>query len=189
MFSQGWSGAFDEMFGGGGMRKGSDVMAQVSVNMKEAYTGTTRDINLGGKTYKISIKRGVQNGQKLRLRGLGQPHPFNPSLSRGDLIIVITVLMDDSFIRRGDDLFVDVPVHVYKILAGGIIEIPTPEGTLMYELKPNNGNNSIVIAGCGMPFYDSDRKGNLVVKLHPTFPNTLTENEKDLIVKLSAYAK
>lgn len=188
MFSQGWSGAFDEMFGGGGVRKGSDIMAQVAINMKEAYTGTSRDINLNGKTYKISIKKGVQNGQKLRLKGLGQPHPFNPSLSRGDLIIVINVLMDEAFIRRGDDLYVDVPIHVYKMLAGGMVEIPTPEGTLLHEIKPNNGN-SIVIAGCGMPLYDSDRKGNLIVKLHPTFPNNLSEEEKELINKLGAYAK
>jgi len=188
MFSQGWSGAFDHMFGGGGVRKGPDIMAQVAVNMKEAYTGTSRDINIGGKTYKISIKRGVQNGQKLRLKGLGQPHPFNSSFSRGDLIIIVTVLMDDSFIRRGDDLYVDLSVHVYRMLSGGMIEIPTPEGTLVYDLKPNVGT-SIVISGCGMPLYDSDQKGNLIVKLHPIFPGTLSTEEKELINKLSTYAK
>ena len=189
MFSQGWSGAFDQLFGGGGIRKGNDIFAQVSINMKEAYTGTTRDIILSGKTYKITVKKGIQNGQKLRLKGLGQPHPINPSLARGDLIIIITVLMDGEFIRRGDDLFIDMSVHVYKLLAGGFIEIPTPEGTLVHELKNVSNSTSIVIPGCGMPMYDSDKKGNLIVKLHPVFPEKLTSEEEDLIKKLSAYAK
>jgi curved DNA-binding protein len=188
MFSQGWSGAFDQMFGGSGARKGPDIMAQVAISMKEAYTGTSRDFNISGKIYKITIKKGVQNGQKLRLKGLGQPHPFNPSLSRGDLIVVVTVLMDDSFIRRGDDLYVDVPVHIYKILAGGMIEIPTPEGTLVHDLKPGNGS-SVVINGCGMPLYDSESKGNLIVKLQPVFPSTTSAEERELINKLSVYAK
>jgi len=189
MFSQGWSGAFDQMFGSNGVKKGSDIVAQITVNMKEAYTGTTRDISLNGKIYKISIKKGVQNGQKLRLKGLGQAHPFNENLAKGDLIIIITVLMDDSFIRRGNDLFVDISVHVYKLLAGGLIEIPTPEGTLVHELKPITNNSSVVLPGCGMPMYDSDRKGNLIAKLHPIFPQMLTEDESELIKKLSEYAK
>jgi curved DNA-binding protein len=190
MFSNGWSGAFDQMFGSDGIKKGADIMAQVTVTMKEAYTGTTRDINLQGKVYKITIKKGVETGQKLRLKGLGQPHPYNSSLSRGDLIIVVTVLMDDAFIRRGADLFVDLSVHVYKLLAGGFIEVPTPEGTLVHELKPQRGViSSVIIPGCGMPFYDNDRKGNLVIKLHPTFPASVTGEEAELIKKLSEYEK
>ena len=98
--------------------------------------------------------------------------------------------MDESFIRRGADLFVDMSVNVYKLLAGGFIEVPTPEGTLVHEIKPTKGSaTSIVIPGCGMPFYDNDKKGNLIVKLHAIFPQSTTAEEDELIKKLSAYAK
>jgi curved DNA-binding protein len=188
MFSQGWSQAFDEIYGSNGARKGPDILIQVTLTMQEAYTGVSKDIQLNGKSYKINIKKGVETGQKLRIRGLGHPHPYNSALNKGDLIIIPTVLMDDRFIRRGADLFIDLSVHIYTIMAGGTIEIPTPEGSLMHTISPMT-EGTLSIAGCGMPYYDSDKKGNLMIKIRPVFPKQITEEEKGLIEKLKTYEK
>jgi curved DNA-binding protein len=188
MFSQGWSQAFNDIYGSNGVKKGPDVIVQVTLTMKEAYTGTSKDITVSGKTYKINIKKGVESNQKLRIRGLGHPHPFNSTLNKGDLIIIPTVLMDERFIRRGADLFIDIPVHIYTILAGGSIEVPTPEGSLMQAISPMT-TGTIAIPNCGMPYYDSERKGNLMVKIHPLFPKDVTADEMHLIQQLKAYEK
>ena len=188
MFSQGWSTAFDNMYGGGGAKKGPDASVLLTITMKESYSGTSREVKIGDKTYRINIKKGVQNGQKLRIKGLGQQHPFNSNLPKGDLIIIVTVLTDESFIRRGSDLFTDISVHIYKLMAGGTIEVPTPEGSLIHELKPLSEMN-IMIPNCGMPHYDSEKKGNLIVKIHPVFPTDISEAERELITKLGEYAK
>jgi curved DNA-binding protein len=188
MFSQGWSQAFDEIYGSQGVKKGPDIIVQVTLTMQEAYTGTSKDIQINGKSYKINIKKGVETGQKLRIRGLGYPHPYNSALNKGDLIIIPTVLMDDRFIRRGADLFIDLSVHVYTIMAGGPIEIPTPEGSLMHTIDPMT-EGTIVVTGCGMPYYDSDKKGNLMVKIRPVFPKQITLDERDIIEKLRKYER
>ena len=188
VFTNGWSQAFDDIYGGGGVKKGPDYIVQVTITMKEAYSGTSKEITIDGKTYKVNIKKGVETGQKLRIKGLGHPHPFNSSLSRGDLIIIPTVLMDDRFIRRGADLFVDATVHIYTILSGGYIEVPTPEGSLMQAIQPMT-TGTIMIPNCGMPYYDSDKKGNLMVKIHSFFPKEVSEDEKRLIEQLKTYEK
>jgi curved DNA-binding protein len=188
MFTQGWSQTFDNIYGSNGVKKGPDLIIQVTLTMKEAYTGTSRDVTVNGKTYKVNIKKGVDSGQKLRIKGLGHAHPFNSNLSKGDLIIIPTVLMDERFIRRGADLFIDVPVHIYTILAGGKIEVPTPEGSMVHDIQPMS-NGTVMIPGCGMPYYDSDRKGNLMVKIHSTYPRTITDEEKAIIQKLKEYEK
>lgn len=188
VFTQGWSNAFDDIYGGNGVKKGPDYVVQVTITMKEAYSGTSKEISVNGKTYKINIKKGVETGQKLRIKGLGHPHPFNSTLANGDLIIMPTVLMDERFIRRGADLFVDVTAHIYTILSGGDIEVPTPEGSLMYTILPMT-TGTIMIPKCGMPYYDSDRKGNLMVKIHPFFPTEISEDEKSLIQQLKTYER
>lgn len=183
-----WSNDFDAMFGNR-TQKGPDIAVQITITMKDAYTGTTKEINISGKTYKISIKKGVNNGQKLRIKGIGHPHPFNSNLERGDLIIIVNVLMDERFIRRNADLYTDVSVHIYTMLAGGKIELPTPEGSLIHEIESCKNNTTVVIPNCGMPYYDSDRKGNLIVKLHPIFPANVTEDELQLFNKLKTFIK
>jgi DnaJ-class molecular chaperone len=96
--------------------------------------------------------------------------------------------MDERFIRRGADLFIDVPVHIYTILAGGKIEVPTPEGSMIHDIQPMV-NGTVMIPGCGMPYYDSDKKGNLMVKIHPTYPKNISDDEKSIIQKLKEYEK
>jgi curved DNA-binding protein len=180
-----WSQAFDQTFGSRGQKRGQDVVLSATIDMKEAYTGTIREFQLGDKRYKISIKRGVENGQKLRIRGKGNKHPLNPNSENGDLIIVVTVLNDGTFIRRGQDLYIDMNVHIYKLLAGGQINIPTPEGDLIYEIERGHGLDSIILQGCGMPYYDSDKKGNLIVKLNAIFPKQYTQEELEIFETLS----
>jgi curved DNA-binding protein len=188
LFNSNWSGDFDAMFGNR-TQKGPDISVQVTITLKEAYTGTSKELNIGGKVYKIAIKKGVNNGQKLRIKGIGHPHPFNSNLEHGDLIIIINVLMDERFNRRNVDLYIDASVHIYTMLAGGKIEIPTPEGVLMHKIEPCRNNTTIIVPNCGMPYYDSDRKGNLIVKLHPVFPANLTQDELELFNKLKTFIK
>ena len=182
-----WSDMFDQTFGN--TKRGPDTVLQMTITMKESYTGAVKEIQIDGKRYRISIKRGVENGQKLRIKGLGRPHPFIQSAERGDLLILVAILNDENFIRRGADLYTTANIHVYKLMAGGKINIPTPEGDLVYNLEPGHGNKTICLNGCGMPHYDSDSKGNLFAKINVIFPIQYTEQELELISKLSENVK
>jgi curved DNA-binding protein len=182
-----WSDQFDQTFGN--TKKGPDTVLQMTITMKESYTGTVKEIQIGDKRYKISIKRGVTDGQKLRIKGLGRPHPFVQTAEKGDLLIFVSILNDENFIRRGADLYTSANIHVYKLITGGKINIPTPEGDLVYNLEPGNGNKTICVNGCGMPYYDSAKKGNLFIKINTIFPAQYTEQELEIISKLSEYIK
>lgn len=183
-----WSDVFDNAFNPYNQR-GQDILINVTVSMKEAYTGTIREIQIDDKKYKINIKKGVYDGQKLRIKGIGGKNPVNPEALRGDLIMIVSVLTDWSFIRSGADLITEVNVHIYKLIAGGKIIINTPEGELVHDIQPCHGDKAVVLQGCGMPFYDSEKKGNLVVKIRPYFPVSYTQEEMDFFSRLSEGVK
>jgi DnaJ-class molecular chaperone len=58
----------------------------------------------------------------------------------------------------------------------------------MHPIQPMT-TGTVMIPNCGMPYYDSDKKGNLMVKIHPSFPKEISEDEKKLIQQLKTYEK
>ena len=65
-------------FGGAGRRhnmRGADYRTQVVVEFKEAIFGTTKSINIEGKTLKVKIPAGIDDGMSIRLKGRGGPAP------------------------------------------------------------------------------------------------------------------
>ena len=66
LYNSNWSGDFNSIFGNKN-QKGPDIGIQLTITMKDAYTGVTKELNIGGKIYKINIKKGVGNLLKVRV--------------------------------------------------------------------------------------------------------------------------
>ena len=75
---------------------------------------------------KVKIPAGVADGQKIRLKGKGQPSPDGGEA--GDLVITVTVRKHPVFERDGRNLRVDVPVTFAEAALGATIEVPTLGG-------------------------------------------------------------
>src|SRR5262249_16376371 len=130
---------FGELFGGGGGRRGGfrgrtvarpgqDFEQPVDVTLEEAFAGTQRMLQLegpGGKPRRLEVKipAGVGDGSRIRMAGEGGPGLGGGP--NGDLYLVVSVRPHAQFERKGDDLYVDVPVQFDVMLLGGEAQVPT----------------------------------------------------------------
>ncbi|PAF49353.1 molecular chaperone DnaJ [Helicobacter sp. 13S00401-1] len=132
----------------------------------------------------ISIKAGVDTGNQLVYRGKGNCIKEGV---RGDLYLQVKVADDEHFIRHGSDIYLQVPVFFTTVVLGGSIKIPSLRGEL--ELKvPQGAQNGqqIVFRGEGVPDVHTGAKGRLVAELKVNYPKSLSEEQKELVLKLQS---
>jgi len=184
---------FNNIFGGGysgtsgrrqTARKGQNYMAEMDITLQEAYHGSTRIINVNGKKLRIKTKPGTRDKQKIKLTSKGSPGIGGGPA--GDLIIIINIQPNSNLKRKGDNLYIDLPVDLYTAILGGKIEIPTLNGNVHMTIpKGTQGGKTLRLKGKGMPIYDSTSQfGDLYVKTNITIPINLNNEEEKLFTKL-----
>lgn len=122
------SGGFGQTTGGfrgaGGPTKGRDLTAATTLDFMTAIQGDTVKLQSDGdKPISVRIPAGVADGQKIRLKGKGEPSMDGGP--RGDLTLTVTVKKHPVFERDGQNLRVDVPVTFAEATLGATIEVPT----------------------------------------------------------------
>ncbi len=126
------NGRFGPTSGGyrgyGGPSKGRDQAASVGLEFMTAIQGDTVSLERpgGGKPIQVKIPAGVADGQKIRLRGKGEPSPDGGEA--GDLVLTVQVRKHPVFERDGIHLRVEVPVTFVEAALGATIEVPTLGG-------------------------------------------------------------
>ena len=91
-------------------------------------------------------------------------------------------------VRKGDDLYAELPVDVYALALGGEVHVPTPKGKEIVLTVPAESANGkqFRLSGQGMPRVgDPSQKGDLYVRLKAVLPLDLTEKEKSLFRELA----
>lgn len=124
------SGRFGQTSGGyqgyGGPTHGRDISASTTLDFATAIAGETVTLEIGGRAVKVKIPSGVHDGQKIKLRGRGEPSPDGGDA--GDLVITVHVTRHPVFERDGMNLRLDVPVTFAEAALGATIEVPTLGG-------------------------------------------------------------
>ena len=202
------SGTFDEsMFGdlfgdllngsartgGRGRRRamsGEDYEQPVEVTLEEAFSGSQRVLTLqtpGGTPRRLEVKipPGVADGSRIRIAGEGGPG-FGGG-PNGDLYLVTSVRPHPNFERKGDDLYVEVPVPLHTMMLGGEAEVPTPKGARLALRIPAETQNGRVfrLAGQGMPHLAGAGRGDLYAKAIAVLPTALADRERELFEELA----
>ena len=189
MFSEFFNNIFGGGYSGSGgrrqtKRKGQNYLAEMEMTLEEAFHGGTRIINVNGKKLRIKTKPGTQDQQKIKLSGKGSPG-LNGG-SPGDLYITIHVRPDPKFKRKGNNLYIELPLDFYTAVLGGKMELPTLNGNVHMTIpKGTQGGSTLRLKGKGMPVYGSSSQyGDLYVKTNIVIPSNLTEEEIKLFTKL-----
>lgn len=131
LFGQQGGGRFGQPSGGyrgfGGPSRGNDITASATIDFITATQGDTITLQTSdGRPIKVKIPAGVADGQKIKLRGKGQPSPDGGE--PGDIILTVTVRKHPVFERDGLNLRVTVPVTFVEAALGATIEVPTLGG-------------------------------------------------------------
>ncbi|MFA9497969.1 MAG: DnaJ C-terminal domain-containing protein [Deltaproteobacteria bacterium] len=169
--------------------KGSDLVYELPLTLKEAATGTQKTVSFQhqGRSEKITVKipRGMISGKKLRIAGKGEPSPYGgPS---GDLYIKAKVLGDPVYDVRGHDLYINRDIKLSEAILGSNISVPTLDGkTLSLKIPPGSKHKTKMrLPGHGLPHMDGKGQGDLYVRIHVHIPKELSKKQKDLIGQLA----
>lgn len=167
-----------------GSRHGTGTIrseTSVTVSLEEAYSGSTfiATYTVGGRNrrFEVDIPPGVDNGSTVRVT----PEAGTEMLFR------VSVSPDERFRREGPDLYTDADIPFEQCILGGETQVRTLDGRTIWVKIPANSQNgqNIRLRGQGMPRLGSpDTKGDLYVTVRPQMPRSLTEEQRELIVKL-----
>ena len=132
------------------------------------------------KTLSVKIPSGVDDGDRIRLSGEGEPG-VNGGPS-GDLYVQMQVKPHPVFQRDGDDLHCEMPISFTKAALGGEVEIPTLDGQAKIRIPAETQSGKIFrLRGKGIKGVRSHSLGDLLCHVIIETPVNLTEKQKTLL--------
>lgn len=188
-----FSDFFESLFGGRTSQKrngrnklkGDDWNAELRLSLSQVYHTHPQTITIDGKSIRITIPAGTENGQRIRLKGHGgKGSNGGPD---GDLYITFVIADDPLFKRKGNDLYASIDLDLYTAVLGGEKTIDTFSGKLKLKVNPETQNGTkIRLKGKGFPVYKKDGHfGDLYITYNITIPTNLTEKQRELFKQLS----
>ena len=135
------------------------------------------------KNIQIKVPAGIDNGQSIRLREMGEPG-INGG-GRGDLIVTILVDKHAIFSRQEYDLYSTEKLSFTQAALGGRINLNTIDGPYEYSIQPGTQNNTkIKLKGKGVPtLRNKNVRGDHYVTLAVEVPDNLTEEQKQILAR------
>ena len=186
---------FGSMFGGGfdadedyvyEAPGGNDLVGDVTISFREAALGCEKVITLEAEKRQnlaVKIPAGIEEGQSIRLKGKGQ---MGRNGKAGDLMIKIHVMDDQTFTRKGRDIFVTEKIPYTTAILGGEAQFQTLYGPVKCHVPAGSQSGTKMrLRGKGIaPAKGKGAYGDEYVTLQITVPKDLTEREKELLKEL-----
>lgn len=134
-------------------------------------------------TISIDVPPGVEESNYLTLRGEGHAGPQGgPS---GDLIVAIKEAEDDTFERRGVDLYSQVEVPYTTVALGGDIRVKTIDGEVDLKIPAGTQSEKLMrMRSKGLPDINGHQRGSQYVKIHVHTPENLSAKEIEVLKEL-----
>ena len=171
--------------------KGKDQEVEITINLADAYHGTTRNLNLSKsdgskKSYQVKIPAGATEGMKIRLSGQGQESPYGGP--RGDLFLKVRLEAHPLFPVEGKNLSTILQISPWEAALGAKVQVPTLDGMVTMTV-PSSAQTGQKMRLKGKGFPHKEARGDLYVKLAIVVPETLSSDEKKLFEKLAKASK
>lgn len=170
---------FSQFAGGGGGRsrrsvKGEDVGYLLRVSFLDAALGVDKTVPILGKNVSVKIPAGTENGQTLRLKGLGKAG-FN-SGPAGDVLITVNVDKHPYFSVEGINILMELPITVKEAILGAKITVPTIYGKVAVSVPSYaSSGEKLRLKGKGIKAHGST--GDQIITLKIMSPR---EKSRDL---------
>jgi molecular chaperone DnaJ len=137
------------------------------------------------RTVKVRIPPGVDDGQRIRVKGRGAAGRGNaPS---GDLYVVVRVDRHGLFGRRGRNLTLTVPVSYPEATLGTSITVPTLTDPVTLKVPAGTpSGRTFRVKGRGVPAGRKGTTGDLLVTVEVVVPDKLTDEQRSAVEALAA---
>ena len=201
IFGQGSAGGFSDffnaIFGAAGSAGAAGttsrvapkpIIQEVTISLAESAQGTMRRLKKGNRTLDVKIPPGAKDGTRVRISGGGPP---GPNGKPSDLYLRVRLQADKRCERRGDDLYLKLPVNLFVAVLGGEVRVPTLSGEVSLSVPPGSqGGQTMRLRGKGMPNLKKPSVyGDLYVRLQIQIPDKLSPEEKVLWEQLMVLRK
>lgn len=197
-----FSDFFGDVFAGGpgsrkrsspfGRQRGADLRYTLSVTLEEAARGCEKTISFVRQRankedtakLSISIPAGVKSGQRLKLRGEGDLGPGHSQA--GDLYVVVTFQDHPLFVRKDNDLLMDLPISFIDAILGAEVEVPTLTGRATLKIPAATHPGQVFrLKGKGFPETGGYGSGDQLIKIVVDIPKGVSEADRQQIEKLT----
>lgn len=124
-----------------GRARSANVEFELRVPFKTAVMGGTVDFALpraDGTFENVSVRipAGIEEGKRIRLRGKASSG-MRPA---GDVLLRVVVEPHPHISRRGDHLYVQVPLTLREAIEGTKVDVPTPKGVVTLRVPPGTSS-------------------------------------------------
>ena len=131
------------------------------------------------KTLAVKIPAGVEDGNRIRLNKEGEAGTRGGK--PGDLYVYISVQKHKYFVRKDNDLYLELPLLFTTATLGGSVDVPTIDGTRTTLNIPEytQNNTQFRLKAKGMSVLNSGgRRGDMFVQINLVTPTKLNAEEK-----------
>ncbi|MCG8458065.1 MAG: J domain-containing protein, partial [Holophagales bacterium] len=133
----------------------------------------------------VRIPAGVDNGSRVRVQGKGNAGVRGGTA--GDLYIITRVEPHDVFTRKGNNIYVTIPITVSEAALGSKIEVPTIDGTATIRIPPaTQSGQRFRLRERGAPALRGGARGDQFVEVKIVLPKVVDEDAKELYRKLKS---
>ena len=138
----------------------------------------------GRKKLVIDIRPGVEDGQIIRMPGMGEAGAHRAG--SGDVYVRIKIKPHTTFSRKGQDLFITVPVRITDVLLGRPVKIALLGGGSTEIVIPAGFDlaSDLRIKGEGMTPHN-----DLIVRFEVKTPKKIDAKTKELLEELAKHLK
>lgn len=156
-------------YGFGGPQKGQDMAYTMNVSFIDAAQGAEKAVMINGKNINVKIPSGTEDGQTLRLKGLGNPSPNGGEA--GDVLITIKVEPHPYFKAEGLNILLDLPISIKEAVLGAKITVPTISGKVNVKVPPySSSGEKLRLKGKGIK--SKAGQGDEIITLKIIAPKT-----------------
>jgi len=130
---------------------------------------------------KIKIPAGVDTGSRVRIPKRG--HGGRLGAQPGDLFILTNVGKHKHFTRKGDNIYVTVPITVPEAALGTRIEVPTVEGRAQLKIPANTeSGQKFRLRERGFPsLRNPSLRGDQFIEVKISLPRVISEETKEVL--------
>ena len=184
MFGGGGGGFRDDRFGQPRPQKGADTEASVDLSFEDAINGVSLPLRMTGstgtRTVTVNVPAGINDGQKFRVKGKGQPGANGGPA--GDLLVKVRVTPHPLFGLSGRDLTITVPVTYAEAVLGAKVKVPTLEAPVTLRV-PAGTQNGRKLRAKGKGLHTKKGDGDLIVTLEIVVPQNLSADAEEALKK------
>jgi curved DNA-binding protein len=159
-----------------------DVNAKINVPFETAILGGKHSISYGGESFDIKIPEGIDQNEKLRIKGKGKSYQGK----RGDLFLTVEITPSTIYKRDGDNLERSFDIKLKTAFFGGKVKIQTPEKEVTIKVGENTKQGQkFRLKGYGIKNRKTGEKGDMFAIANIILPKieNLSDKLKELINK------